>query len=71
MLDALPRLRVRCRRTAWDAFYRRGLAAPRHYAVAGTVYVVTPNLQLDMRVGEGLNHQSNDFLAGVGFAARY
>jgi outer membrane putative beta-barrel porin/alpha-amylase len=35
------------------------------------VYFVTPNLQLDMRAGVGLNHNSNDFLAGVGFAARY
>ena len=30
-----------------------------------------PNLQLDMRAGVGLNEHSNDFLAGVGFAARY
>jgi hypothetical protein len=57
----------------WDAFYPTAgvSAAPRHYAVAGTVYFVTPNLQLDMRAGVGLNHHSNDFLAGVGFAARY
>jgi len=57
----------------WDAFYPTAgvSAAPRHYAVAGTVYFVTPNLQLDMRAGVGLNHHSNDFLAGVGFAVRY
>jgi len=57
----------------WDAFYPTAgvSAAPRHYAVAGTVYFVTPNLQLDMRAGVGLNHHSNNFLAGVGFAARY
>ena len=57
----------------WDAFYQTGgvSAAPRHYAVAGTVYFVTPNLQLDMRASVGLNHHSNDFLARVGFAARY
>jgi hypothetical protein len=40
-------------------------------AVAGTVYFVAPKLQLDMRGGVGLNHHSNDLLAGVGFAARY
>lgn len=57
----------------WDAFYPTAGASPasRHYAVAGAVYFVTPNLQLDMRAGVGLNHNSNDFLAGVGFAARY
>jgi Putative MetA-pathway of phenol degradation len=58
----------------WDAFYPTGgvgSAAPRHYAVGGIVCFVTPNLQLDMRAGVGLNEHSNDFLAGVGFAARY
>jgi Putative MetA-pathway of phenol degradation len=58
----------------WDAFYPTGgvgSAAPRNYAVAGLVYFVTPNFQLDMRAGVGLNHASNDFLTGVGFAARY
>jgi len=58
----------------WDAFYPTGglgSAAPRNYAVTGLVYFVTPDLQLDMRAGVGLNHAANDFLAGVGFAARY
>jgi hypothetical protein len=58
----------------WDAFYPAGgvgSAAPRNYAVAGLVYFVTPDFQLDMRAGVGLNHASNDFLTGVGFAARY
>jgi hypothetical protein len=58
----------------WDAFYPTGgvgSAAPRNYAVAGLVYFVTPDFQLDMRAGVGLNHASNDFLTGVGFAARY
>ena len=41
------------------------------YAVAGLVYFVTPDFQLAMRAGVGLNHASNDFLIGVGFAARY
>jgi hypothetical protein len=57
----------------WDAFYPTAGASPasRHYAVGGAVYFVTPNLQLDMRAGVGLNHHSNDFLAGIGFAARH
>jgi hypothetical protein len=57
----------------WDAFYPTAGASPasRQYAVGGAVYFVTPNLQLDMRAGVGLNHHSNDFLAGIGFAARH
>jgi len=42
-----------------------------HGTTLGIVYFVTPNLQLDMRAGVGLNEHSNDFLAGLGFAARY
>src|SRR5262245_20843737 len=57
----------------WDAFYPTGgigPAAPRHFAVGGLVYFITPNLAVDGRVGVGLNHSSNDFLVGVGFAVR-
>jgi hypothetical protein len=58
----------------WDAFYPRGgldSAGPQHYAVGGLVYFITPNLGVDARGGLGLNSRSNDFLLGVGFAARY
>ena len=58
----------------WDAFYPTGpisSSGPQHYAVGGLVYFVTPNLAVDARVGVGLNSRSNNFLAGVGFAARY
>jgi hypothetical protein len=58
----------------WDAFYPTGgpaSAAPRHYAVGGAVYFLTPNFEVDARAGVGLNGRSNDVLAGVGFAARY
>jgi Putative MetA-pathway of phenol degradation len=57
----------------WDAFYPTGgisPAAPRHYAVGGLVYFISPNLAVDARVGVGLNHSSNDFVAGLGFAVR-
>ena len=57
----------------WDAFYPTGgigPAAPRHFAVGGLVYFLTPNLAVDARVGVGLNHSSNDFLVGFGFAVR-
>ena len=58
----------------WDAFYvSGGLASttPQHYAVGGLVYFITPNLAVDARAGVGLNHRSNDVLAGVGFAIRH
>jgi len=58
----------------WDAFYPTGgtnSIGPRHYAVGGLVYFITPNLAVDARAGVGLNDRSNDFLAGVGFAVRY
>ena len=58
----------------WDAFFPSGgiaSAGPRHYAVGGLVYFITPNFEVGARAGIGLNNRSNDFLAGVGLAARY
>jgi|SRR5215831_18157854 len=57
----------------WDAFYPRGGldSGSRHYAVGGLVYFLSSNFEVDARAGFGLNNRSNDFLAGVGFAARY
>ena len=52
----------------WDAFHPIGgigPAGPRHYAVGGLVYFITPNFEVDARAGVGLNHFSNDFLTGV------
>jgi Putative MetA-pathway of phenol degradation len=57
----------------WDAFYPVGgigQLGPRHYAVGGLVYFVTRDFEVDFRSGVGLNGNSNDFLVGVGFAAR-
>ncbi len=57
----------------WDAFYPVGgigPAGPRHYAVGGLVYFITRDFEVDFRTGVGLNGNSNDFLVGVGFAAR-
>jgi hypothetical protein len=34
------------------------------------VYFVTPNLELDVRAGVGLNNRSNDVLTGVGLSVR-
>jgi len=41
------------------------------FGVKADYQTVTPDFQLDMRAGVGLNHASNDFLAGLRFAARY
>jgi hypothetical protein len=57
----------------WDAFYPTGAPGangPRHYAVGGLVYFVTPDLAVDVRAGIGLNGRSDDLVAGVGFAIR-
>jgi Putative MetA-pathway of phenol degradation len=57
----------------WDAFYPTGGPGglgPRHYAVGGLVYFVTPDVAVDIRAGVGLNDRSNDFIAGLGFALR-
>jgi hypothetical protein len=58
----------------WDAFYPTGPISsfgPQHYAVGGFVYFITNNFAMDVRAGVGLNSRSNNFLAGVGFAARF
>jgi hypothetical protein len=42
-----------------------------YYYNAGFTYLVTPNFQLDIRAGMGLNRHADDFFAGSGFAIRY
>jgi hypothetical protein len=57
----------------WDAFVPVGAhdaSGPRHYAVGGFVYFVTPDLAVDIRAGVGLNDHADDFIAGLGFALR-
>ena len=57
----------------WDAFVpvgARDASGPRHYAVGGFVYFVTPDLAVDIRAGVGLNDHADGFIAGLGFALR-
>jgi hypothetical protein len=57
----------------WDAFVPTGArdgSGPRHYAVGGLVYFVTPDLAVDIRAGVGLNDHAEGFIAGLGFALR-
>ena len=61
--------------TEWFALYPTGAVAPgvgpQHYFDGGFTYKVTPEFQLDIRAGVGLNRHAEDFFAGVGFAYRY
>ncbi len=56
--------------TEWFAFYKDDAAdnRPEHYFNGGFTYQVTPNFQLDVRAGLGLNGRAEDFFTGVGFA---
>ncbi|QOJ14877.1 MAG: transporter [Planctomycetia bacterium] len=42
-----------------------------HTVNGGFAVPVTDDLQLDLRIGVGLNEQADDFFAGVGFAVRF
>jgi hypothetical protein len=55
-----------------DSFYATGeSAAPQHYFVAGLVYFLTRNCEIDARAGVGLNQHADGYLLGSGFALRY
>jgi hypothetical protein len=42
-----------------------------HTVDGGSTYLITDNLQLDWRIGFGLNEEADDFLAGVGLSWRF
>ncbi len=42
-----------------------------HYVNGGLTFLVTDNLQFDVRVGKGLNEEADDLFAGAGMAIRY
>jgi len=53
-------------------FYPSGNAdADSHYVNGGFTYLVTNDLQFDIRVGRGLNDAADDLFAGAGFSIRY
>jgi hypothetical protein len=45
-------------------------AAPQDYFVAGLVYFITNNCEIDFRAGVGLNQHADGYLVGSGFALR-
>ncbi len=57
----------------WFSFYYDGAvgAKPQHYADSGFTYKFTPNFQVDIRVGVGLNEAADDLFTGVGYAVRW
>jgi hypothetical protein len=62
--------------TEYDLFVPIGAASPeathpQHYIVAGFVYFLNNDLEVDIRAGVGLNQHASDYLLGTGFAARY
>jgi len=42
-----------------------------HFFNTGVTYLVNKDLQLDVRVGLGLNEEAGDFFTGVGFVKRF
>lgn len=42
-----------------------------HYINGGLTYLLTDNVQLDVRLGHGLNHEADDLFAGVGLSVRF
>ena len=42
-----------------------------HTVDGGFTYLITDNLQLDCRIGAGLNEEADDFLTGVGLSWRF
>ncbi len=57
----------------WIAFFRHKSAnnIDQYLADVGVYYVVTEHLQIDGRVGVGLNDVAPDFFTGVGFSYRF
>ena len=56
----------------WYAFFPRGsdLAQSEQYINGGLAWAITDDFQFDIRVGFGLNDESDDFFIGSGFSIR-
>lgn len=59
--------------TEWYAFFPSGatFARPEHYLNGGFLFLVTNDLQLDIRAGVGLNESAADYFAGTGLVRRF
>ncbi len=55
-----------------DSFYAAGDSVPpQHYFVAGLVYFITENCEIDIRAGVDLKQHADGYLIGSGLALRY
>jgi hypothetical protein len=59
--------------TEWFGFFPHGAAEakPEYYFNGGFTYLVTNDVQLDIRAGLGLNDHADDFFAGTGLSVRW
>jgi hypothetical protein len=59
--------------TEWFAFVPMSAETvrPEHYFDGGFTYLVSNNIQLDVRAGVGLNEAAADFFAGPGLSVRF
>ena len=57
----------------WFAFFPHSAdtVLPEHYFNGGFTFLITNNLQFDVRAGLGLNEAADDFFVGAGGAVRY
>ncbi|TVQ64979.1 MAG: transporter [Phycisphaerales bacterium] len=52
-------------------FYGASKVGPEHYANTGATYLINDNLQLDARIGAGLNDRADDLFVGAGVIVRF
>lgn len=59
--------------TEWFAFFPSGAdtALPQHFFNGGFTFLVSNNIQLDVRAGVGLNDAADDYFAGSGASIRF
>ena len=59
----------------WFGFMPHGAASPnvgpQHYADTGLAFLINDNMQIDVRVGMGLNDHADQFFTGVGGGVRW
>ncbi len=57
----------------WYLLYHRGTSndTPQHFHDYGLYYYITPNLQLDARIGQQISHDYNNWFSGAGVSTRF
>jgi len=59
--------------TEWFAFFPHGAesAQPQHFVNAGFTFLISDDIQWDIRAGWGLNAAADDFFTGTGLSVRF